>query len=129
MVFSDPQMAVVGQPFSALEGEDLRIGQVDFADQGRARVMAANRGLMRIYARASDRVLLGAEMFGPRMEHMAHLLAWAIQEQTPVQHLLQMPVYHPTLEEGMRTALRDLARALEAEDECRAQDMSLSPGM
>ncbi len=129
VVFSDPQMAVVGAPFAELEEEDLRIGQVDFHDQGRARVMAVNRGLMRIYARASDRVLLGAEMFGPGMEHMAHLLAWAIQEQTPVQHLLEMPIYHPTLEEGMRTALRDLARALEAENECREQDMSTSPGM
>ena len=50
---------------------------------------------------------------GNNPSDMAHLLAWAIQEQTPVQHLVRMPVYHPTLEEGMRTALRDLARALE----------------
>ena len=129
VVFCDPQMAVVGTPYRDLDHGSIAIGQVDFADQGRARVMAVNRGIMRVYARRDDCVLVGAEMFGPRMEHMAHLLAWAIQEETPVQHLLQMPVYHPTLEEGMRTALRDLARALEVEGECRRQDLSISPGM
>lgn len=129
VVFSDPQMAMVGTSFRELDPESTRIGQVDFRHQGRARVMVVNRGLLRVYARSSDRVLVGAEMFGPRVEHLAHLLAWAVQEETPVQHLLRVPVYHPTLEEGMRTALRDLARALDAESECRSEDLSTSPGM
>ena len=129
IVFSDPQMAIVGTPYAGLQQADISIGKVSFRNQGRARVIAENRGIMRVYARRADCVLVGAEMFGPRMEHMAHLLAWAVQERTPVQHLLQMPVYHPTLEEGMRTALRDLARDLKVEGECRRQDMTTSPGM
>lgn len=127
VLFCDPQMAMAGTAYSQLD-DDVSIGQATFDDQGRARVMAVNRGIIRVYARRRDCVLVGAEMFGPRMEHMAHLLAWAIQEQTPVQHLLQMPVYHPTLEEGMRSALRDLARELKVEGECRRQDMTTAPG-
>lgn len=38
-------------------------------------------------------------------------------------------MYHPTLEEGMRTALRDLAGQLQVESTCRSEDMSHSPGM
>jgi dihydrolipoamide dehydrogenase len=127
VVFSDPQIAVVGTPYGELD-DSISIGQVDFANQGRARIMAVNRGIMRLYAHHPGCVLVGAEMFGPRMEHTAHLLAWAIQERTTVQHLLQMPVYHPTLEEGMRTALRSLARALKVEGNCRSVDMTIAPG-
>ena len=52
--------------------------------------------------------LLGAELVGPRAEHLAHLLAWAVQSRMTVQDALSMPFYHPVLEEGVRTALRDL---------------------
>jgi dihydrolipoamide dehydrogenase len=41
---------------------------------------------------------------------MAHLLALAIDRELTVQDLLRMPIYHPVLEEGLRTALRDAAR-------------------
>ena len=60
---------------------------------------------MRIYGDSRNCRLLGAEMFGPGMEHMAHLLAWAVQSRMTVQTALSMPFYHPVLEEGLRTAL------------------------
>jgi dihydrolipoamide dehydrogenase len=129
VVFSDPQIALVGETYRELNQSEIRIGQASFANQGRARVMGLNQGIMRIYAHRDGCTLAGAEMFGPRMEHMAHLLAWAVQQRTRVQELLEMPVYHPTLEEGMRTALRDLARNLKVQGECRVQDMSEAPGM
>lgn len=129
IVFTDPQIGLVGTPYADLSATGHSIGRVDFREQGRARVMAVNEGVLRVYARHPDCVLVGAEMFGPRMEHLAHLLAWAVQQQVTVQRLLEMPVYHPTLEEGLRSALRDLARALEIEDQCRSQDRTESPGM
>jgi dihydrolipoamide dehydrogenase len=51
-------------------------------------------------------------MFEPRVEHMANLLAWMTQERMTVQRALEMPVYHSVVEEGLRTALRDLAARL-----------------
>ena len=56
--------------------------------------------------------LLGAEMLGPDVEHTAHLLAWAIQSGLTVADALEMPFYHPVVEEGIRTALRDLRQNL-----------------
>jgi len=48
-------------------------------------------------------------MVGPRAEHIAHLLAWAHQNTMTIEQMLRMPFYHPVIEEGLRTALRDAA--------------------
>ena len=91
------------------------MGEVDYSDQGRARVMHENRGCVRIWAKRNCGHITGAEMFGPRVEHTAHLLAWAIGADMTVQHALSMPFYHPVIEEGIRTALRRLAAKLKVE--------------
>ena len=51
--------------------------------------------------------LLGAELCGPDAEHLAHLLAWVHQLGLTVPEILALPFYHPVVEEGLRTALRD----------------------
>jgi dihydrolipoamide dehydrogenase len=128
IAFTDPQMALVGKRFADLPAGLHAVGSVSFEDQGRARVAARNRGLVRIYAETQSCTLLGAEMFGPEMEHLAHLLAWAVQQRMKVPHALTMPFYHPVLEEGLRTALRDLARQLSVLGECRPEDLAQAPG-
>jgi dihydrolipoamide dehydrogenase len=112
VVFSDPQLATVGARLVELDADDIVIGAVSFEDQGRARVMLRNRGLLRVYARRHDGRVLGAEMIGPDAEHLAHLLAWGIQSGMTVARMLEMPFYHPVVEEGLRTALRDAAARL-----------------
>lgn len=115
IVFTDPQIAMVGASHASLtkaEGPDFTVGEVSFEDQGRARVMGVNKGMLRVYAENGSGRLLGAEMIGPSAEHMAHLLAWAIQAGMTVEQILQMPFYHPVLEEGVRTAFRNVHHAL-----------------
>lgn len=112
LVFTDPQLAVVGRSFASLDPGTCAIGQVSFADQARARMMRKDRGALRVYAARRGGALLGAEIAGPDAEHLGHLLAWSIQQGLTVEAALRMPFYHPVLEEGLRTALRDLARAL-----------------
>lgn len=130
IVFSDPQMAVVGESWQALEHTGVGVGQVDFGRQGRARVMGKNAGLMRVYGSRECGLLEGAEMIAPGGEHMAHLLAWAVQERLSVNRLLGMPVYHPVLEEGMRTALQSLAKALKVNDlPCSGDSLRNGPGV
>lgn len=111
MVFSDPQLAAVGLRFNELP-EHAAIGEVDFSNQGRSRIMLKNRGKLRVYAERSTGVFLGAEMAGPSMEHISHLLAWAVQQKLTVDQMLSMPYYHPVVEEGVRTALQRLAKNL-----------------
>lgn len=114
VVFCEPQIASVGRNFQALcrAGAHFAVGQVDFSGQGRARVMRENSGLLRVYAEHDSGKLLGAEMVGPRAEHLGHLLAWSVQAGLTVEEALSMPFYHPVVEEGLRTALRDCAHAL-----------------
>ncbi len=115
VVFSDPQMATVGRRFVDLAPGSFVTGKVSFEDQGRARVMLRNKGLLHVYAEKGSGRLLGCEMMGPDVEHLAHLLAWAMQCGMTVQRALEMPFYHPVVEEGLRTALRDAAARLAAE--------------
>ena len=49
------------------------------------------------------------ELCAPAGEHLAHLLALALQQSLTVCELLRLSFYHPVLEEGLRAALRDLA--------------------
>jgi dihydrolipoyl dehydrogenase len=107
IVFSDPQIAVVGTRHSELTAGDFVAGEVSFADQGRSRVMLKNKGLLRLYADSHSGKFIGAEMTGPSAEHLGHLLAWSHQSGLTVQQMLDMPFYHPVVEEGLRTALRD----------------------
>lgn len=93
------------------------VGEVHFDRQGRARAGQRNKGIQRLYADAVSGKLLGAEMCAPAGEHMAHLLALAIDRSLTVQQLLRLPFYHPVLEEGLRTALRALAVQLPSVNE------------
>lgn len=115
VVFTDPQIATVGTRYATLQaqyGDDFEkqvvIGQVSFKNQGRSRVMLVNKGHLRVYADRQSGRFLGAEMVGPAAEHIAHLLAWSHQQQMTVAQMLDMPFYHPVIEEGLRTALRDV---------------------
>ena len=114
IVFCDPQAAFAGQRHAQLvkDGVEFAVGEVSFEDQGRSRVMLVNQGLLRVYGEKDSALLLGAEMMGPSCEHLAHLLAWAIQMRMTVPQVLEMPFYHPVIEEGLRTALRVLLAAL-----------------
>ncbi|MEB0137271.1 dihydrolipoyl dehydrogenase [Actimicrobium sp. CCC2.4] len=129
VVFCDPQIALVGQRYSDLVAQKYAVGSVAFADQGRSRVMRQNRGLLRLYAERGSGRLLGAEMVGPRAEHLSHLLAWACQSRMTVTQMLDMPFYHPVIEEGIRTALRRLQDQLDQDVADIEHCADCTPGM
>lgn len=118
VVFSHPQIMGVGMRWRDVEAEykdkmdDVVTGEVSFHNQGRSRVMLVNKGLLRVYADKKSGRFLGAEMIGPVAEHIAHLLAWAHQAELTIPAMLDMPFYHPVIEEGVRTALRDVNKKL-----------------
>lgn len=114
VVFSDPQIMSAGAPWRGLKsaGTEFATGAVSFDDQGRSRVMARNCGLLHVYGEHHTGRFIGAEMIGPAAEHIGHLLSWSVQHGLTVQQMLDSPFYHPVVEEGVRTALRDLQRQL-----------------
>ncbi len=116
IIFTDPQIAIVGGGLRAARNAagGFVTGAVAFDDQGRARVMQRNRGRLHVYAEIGTGLLLGAEMIGPDAEHLAHLLAWSRQLDLTIGEVLMLPFYHPVVEEGLRTALRDAYAKLDA---------------
>ena len=108
ITFCDPNIVVVGSRFADLDPAGTAIGQIQMGPVGRAMIMAKNRGLIRVYADKASGRLLGAEMVCPKGENLGHLLAWCIQQQMTVGEILQMPFYHPVIEEALQAALYDL---------------------
>lgn len=113
IIFTEPNIAYVGQEWSELDPSRVVIAEQRFGPVGRALIMGQNRGLLRVYADLHNRRLLGASMVGPRCEHLAHLLCWAIESKMTVDRALEMPFYHPVIEEALQDALIDLRHALQ----------------
>ena len=116
IVFTDPEIAIVGGGYGALRDTPHVAGHVSFENQGRARITLKNRGRLHVYAEPGSGRFLGAEMLGPAAEHIGHLLAWSRQLDLTIAQMLAMPFYHPVVEEGLRTALRDAQAKLDAGD-------------
>jgi len=112
IVFSTPQIAQVGATPSNLQDRGYETGSFDFSKQSRARMAQTGGGVIHIYATRDTGRLLGAEICAPAAEHLAHLLALAVERRLRVADMLAMPFYHPVLEEGLRSALRGLAKAV-----------------
>lgn len=110
IVFTEPQVAWAGRRSADLPDGAIT-GQSDFSRQGRAIIKGYQHGLMQVHAEENGQ-LIGAEMACAGAEHLAHELAWLIQQRMHVIEALQLPFYHPVLEEGLRTALHDIRRQL-----------------
>ena len=119
IVFTDPQIGLVGGGFHSMKPGAFATGQASFEDQGRSRILLQNKGLLNVYGDLATGRFLGAEMLAPAAEHLAHLLAWALQNKMTPAQMLEMPLYHPVIEEALRTALHHLdgkLRAAQAKD-------------
>lgn len=114
ITFCDPNIVQVGTPYAALDQATAVVGEMQMGPVGRAQIMAKNRGVIRVYADKASGLLLGAEMVCAKAENLGHLMAWSIQQGMTVGELLQMPFYHPVIEEALQAALNDLYAKVDA---------------
>ncbi|MCU7960791.1 MAG: dihydrolipoyl dehydrogenase [gamma proteobacterium symbiont of Bathyaustriella thionipta] len=115
--FCDPNIAIIGERYNALDMNETAIGEIAMAPVGRALIMGKNKGIIRLYACKADGRLLGAELFAVKGENLAHLLAWSIQMGMTVGEMLRMPFYHPVMEEALQAALYDLYYKLDCKND------------
>lgn len=117
VTFSDPNIACTGLRYHELKESniDFQEGKVLFEGQGRSIVKLKEIGMLKVYGETKTGKILGAEMFGPDTEHIAHLMSWVISMDMTVNQVLSLPFYHPVIEEGLRTSLRDLRDKVEEE--------------
>ena len=109
IVFTEPNIARVGD----LSIDDSVVSVSQPIVNGRAKVKKQSAGGIVLHADTRTGKLRGAELVATEAEHMAHLLAWAIEQNSTVADLQKMPVYHPVLEEALMSAIEALGRKLE----------------
>ncbi len=113
IVFSDPNIALIGKDYQEIkDDENVITCSYDFKQQGRAFLINKNAGLLNLYIQKSDGKLLGAQLATPAGEHLAHHLAWAMEQELTVYDMLQLPFYHPTLEEGLYALLLSCSKKI-----------------
>jgi dihydrolipoamide dehydrogenase len=117
ITFCEPNIAIVGAQLNELDEQSIAIGEIQFGPVGRALIIGKNRGVLRIYAQRSDGRLLGAAMVCVKGENLAHLIAWAIQQELTVFDMLKLPFYHPVIEEALQAALYDVLPQLDIKQE------------
>jgi dihydrolipoamide dehydrogenase len=117
ITFCDPNISTVGAQLDELDESTIAIAEMQFAPVGRALIMGKNRGLLRVYVNKADGLVLGAAMACVKGEHLAHLLAWSIQQGLTVFDLLKMPYYHPVIEEALQGALYGVLSELDVKEE------------
>lgn len=112
IAFTDPDIITVGKGYNAIKDQNILIGTAKESASGRSKVLGYEDGMLRIYADAENGKILGAAMIGARAEHLAQQLAQAIDRGEDVHRMLELPYYHPTVEEMLATALQDIARKI-----------------
>lgn len=109
IVFTQPNIARVGQ---LTEDESTLSALVQLSTNGRAKVKHSPSGGIKLIADKNTGLIRGAEIVSVDGEHLAHLMAWAIeQDQTAIQ-LSKMPTYHPVVEEALSACIDSLTRQL-----------------
>lgn len=117
ITFCDPNVATVGAQLNELDASQIAIAEMQFGPVGRALIIGKNRGVLRVYVNKADGRVLGAAMACVKGEHLAHLIAWSIQQELTVFDMLKMPFYHPVIEEALQGALYGVLGELDPKEE------------
>jgi pyruvate/2-oxoglutarate dehydrogenase complex dihydrolipoamide dehydrogenase (E3) component len=100
-VFSDPQVAVVGETERTLQATGVAYvkGTYDFAEHGKAMCLNKTKGFVKMLASAEDGKILGAAILGPHGSDLIHEVIVAMYYGATVKEFMAIPHLHPTLAE------------------------------
>jgi dihydrolipoamide dehydrogenase len=112
VVFSDPEIAVVGltEAEAREAGIDVVTGQAALAASGRARMLAAHDGLVRIVADREQQAVVGIQLAGPHVSELAGEAALAIEMMASPLDLAATIHPHPTISEALAAAAQTIIR-------------------
>lgn len=104
--FTDPEIASVGYtPEQAkMDGHDIKVATFPFAANGRALTQTDDAGFVRIVARTSDHLVLGAQAVGAGVSELTSSLALAIEMGAVLEDIAGTIGAHPTRSEAIHEA-------------------------
>ena len=114
VIFTDPPFAQVGmsEEQARAEGFPLTVAEVDVPNTGRALTMGAEHGLWRMFAHQETGEILGSSILAPRADDIIHSVSSMMYYGGKAADILDMPWYHPTLNELMLDLGRQLNHAV-----------------
>ncbi|MEA2721414.1 MAG: hypothetical protein QOJ39_3278, partial [Candidatus Eremiobacteraeota bacterium] len=115
-VFTDPQVAVVGETERELEraGVDYVRATYPFNDHGKAVALGRTQGFVKMMASPKDGRILGAAILGPDASDLIEPLIVAMAYGATVQDYARIPHLHPTLVEILTYPAEEIAEKLRA---------------
>lgn len=113
-VFTDPQVAVVGETERELEraGIPFLRATYPFDDHGKAVALNRTKGFVKMLASPSDGTILGASIMGPDASDLIQPLIVAMSYGATVDQYARIPHLHPTLVEILTYPAEEIADQL-----------------
>jgi pyruvate/2-oxoglutarate dehydrogenase complex dihydrolipoamide dehydrogenase (E3) component len=110
VVFTDPQLATIGWNERELKKKGIRYisASYPFDDHGKAILMGAKHGFIKVLADAKVGRILGAEIVGKDAGELIHCFSTPISMRATVQDMHGAPWYHPTLSEIVTYPIEEL---------------------
>ena len=104
--YCDPEVASVGltEREARARGYDVKIGTFSLAANGKARIMGADGGLVKIISDARYDEVLGAHIIGPKATELISEIGAALQLESTTEELVRTIHPHPTLAESIGEA-------------------------
>lgn len=112
-VFTEPQVASVGlTERDAKQKRRSVVAKYSFADHGKAMILGATHGFVKLIADCDSEEILGASCVGPEASELIHEIVVAMHFRATARQLMHIPHYHPTLSEIWTYPAEDLAHEI-----------------
>ena len=113
-VYTRPEIASVGMTEQEAKDAEIpyKIGKVTMFSNGRTIILNGDRGFMKVLAHAETRRILGVQLMCANASDMIGAWGEAIANGLTPEDMLKAMRPHPTFEETMSDALRDLIAKL-----------------
>ena len=116
VIFTDPQVAVVGltEKRAHVQNINYSVATYPFNELGKALIMEAKDGFVKLLADPINGEILGGSCVGPVGGELIHEIIAAMHKRMTVHELAAMPHYHPTLAEIWTYPAEELAEKINA---------------
>ena len=109
-VFTDPEIATVGA--TQRDVEEGRVNAVTvtlpLATNARAKMLGVQHGLVKLFARAGTRIIVGGVVVAPRASELIHAITVAVDQRLTVDQLASTFTIYPSLTGSIAEAARQL---------------------
>ena len=113
-VYTRPEIASVGMTEQEAKDAEIPVktGKVTMFSNGRTVIVNGDRGFMKVLAHAETKKILGVQMMGTNVSDMIGAWGEAIANGLTPEDMQKAMRPHPTFEEAMTDALKDLCAKL-----------------